>query len=58
MAQVQIEVHKGIAEVVKLAPGIEVEIVDLDVAAVTVYQRNGKGIEWRVLNDKELARHE
>ena len=53
MTHVQIEVHKGIAEVTKLDPGIEVELVDLDVAAVTVYRKKREGIDWHVLSSEE-----
>lgn len=52
--RVRVEVHKGIAEVIRLEPGVEVEIVDLDAKAVVRYSRNGHGIDWHVLTAEEL----
>lgn len=55
MQHVQIEVHKGIAEVTKLDPDIEVELVDLDVKSVLRFIRKGEGIDWHIVSDEELG---
>ena len=56
MPQVQIEVHKGIADVTKLDPGIEVLLVDVDVKSVVRFSRKGEQIEWHILEDAEINR--
>lgn len=54
MSHVQIEVHKGIADVTQLDPGIEVVLVDVDVKSVVRFSRKGEHIEWRILEDAEI----
>ena len=56
MPHVQIEVHKGIADVTKLDPGIEVLLVDVDVKSVVRFSRKGEQIEWHILEDAEINR--
>lgn len=56
MADVTVEVHKGIAEIIKLNPNIEVELVDLDVGSVVLFKRKGKCIDWEVVSEE--ANHE
>ena len=58
MAQVQVEVHKGIADITKLEPGIEVELVDLDMKEVIHFSRKGDRIDWHVLSTEELLSDE
>ena len=57
MQHVQIEVHKGMADVTHLPRGIDVEIVDIDAKEVIVYGRKGAVIEARALTDEELQKH-
>ena len=57
MADVTVEVHKGIAEIIKLGPNIEVELVDVDIKAVVVYRLRGEVIEAHALTDEELKNH-
>ena len=56
MQHVQIEVHKGIADITKLDPGVEVVLVDVDVKSVVRFTRKGEGIEWFILEDAEINR--
>ncbi len=56
MPHVQIEVHKGIADVTKLDPGIEVLLVDVDVKSVVRFSRKGDQIAWDILEDAEVNR--
>lgn len=56
MSHVQIEVHKGIADVTRLDPGVEVVLVDVDVKSVVRFSRKGEQIEWHVLEDAEVDR--
>ncbi len=51
MPDVTVEVHKGIAEIIKLGPNIEVELVDLDVGSVVRFKRKGKDIDWEVVSE-------
>ena len=53
MTRVHVEVHKGIAEVLRLDPGVEVILTDLDVGSVVRYCRKGRHIDWRIVNDIE-----
>ena len=57
MTHVQIEVHKGMADVTRLPRGVEVEIVDIDAKEVIVYGRKGEVIESRALTDEEVQKH-
>jgi len=57
MTHVQIEVHKGMADVTQLPRGIEVEIVDIDAKEVIVYGRKGEVIEARALTDEEVQNY-
>ena len=56
MSHVQIEVHKGIADVTQLDPGVEVVLVDVDVKSVVRFSRKGERIEWHILEDAEVNR--
>ena len=55
MADVTVEVHKGIAEVIKLGPNIEVELVDLDIGSVVRFKRIGKDIDWEVVTEESVS---
>ena len=55
MPDVTVEVHKGIAEVIKLGPNIEVELIDLDVGAVVRFKRKGKEIDWKVVTEESVS---
>ena len=58
MQHVQIEVHKGMATVLKLGPGIEVEVVDVDAKEIVVYTSAGNDISAHVLSDAEVQAHQ
>jgi len=54
MFQVEIEVHKGMADVTKLAPGIEVLLVDIDAKEVFTICRNREQIDTKLLTTAEI----
>ena len=54
MFQVEIEVHKGMADVTKLAPGIEVLLVDIDAKEVFTIRRNNEQIDAKLLTTAEI----
>lgn len=55
MADVTVEIHKGIAEIIKLGPNIEVELIDLDVGSVVRFKRKGKEIDWKVVTEEAVS---
>ena len=54
MFQVEIEVHKGMADITKLAPGIEVLLVDIDAKEVFTISRNKEQIDTKLLTTTEI----